>query len=169
MREYRLTTLADAEAFLDLLLKSYQPIRDLGIHFAAATADLDLVTHHIQQNLCYVLEDDGRLIATISLRLPWGPNPGPEVLPHIGWFAVDPDFSGQGIGNDLLDWLEQEILIKELKAPAVTLGTADKHPWLAMMYQRKGYQKFAEKDLGKGHLTLFFKKEFQLVESKEGL
>lgn len=37
------------------------------------------------------MEEDGRIIATITLRMPWGKQPGPYGVPHIWWFAVDPD------------------------------------------------------------------------------
>lgn len=159
MKKYRLVQLSESEDFLRLLLRSYAPIRAQGINFAAAKADLPLVQAHIQHHLCYVVEEDSRFIATISLRLPWGVQPGPDKYPHIGWFGVDPDYSGQGVGSELLNWLEKEILMKELKTPVVTLGTAATHPWLAKMYERKGFIQFAKKDLGRGHQTLFFKKD----------
>ncbi len=90
-RQYRLATEADADELLSLTLRAYEPIRKLGINFAAATADKELVLTNIQKNACYVLEEDGRILATISLRMPWGPNPGPYGVPHIWWFAVDPE------------------------------------------------------------------------------
>jgi len=155
---YRLAVLEDAQPFQELLLKAYASNRELGINFAAATADLELIQFHIQNNMCFLLEEEGKLLATISLRMPWGPQPGPAGVPHIGWFAVDPDLGNKGIGTKLLNWLEEEILRDTLKVPAVTLGTADKHPWLAAMYERKGYKRIGEKDLGKGHITLYFQK-----------
>lgn len=95
-RQYRLATEADADELLSLTLRAYEPIRKLGINFAAATADKELVLNNIQKNACYVLEEDGRILATISLRMPWGPNPGPYGVPHIWWFAVDPETGKKG-------------------------------------------------------------------------
>lgn len=40
---YRLAVERDAEQLLELTLRAYEPIRKLGIRFAAAHADLDLV------------------------------------------------------------------------------------------------------------------------------
>jgi GNAT superfamily N-acetyltransferase len=157
-QNYRLTTIEDAEKVHQLILKANAINRELGINFAAATADLALVQTHIQNNLCYVLEEDGKFIASISLRLPWGLQPGPAGFPHIGWFAVDPELGRKGVGSQLLTWLEESILRDTLKVPAVTLGTADKHPWLATYYEKKGYQQIGEKDLGRGHITLYFQK-----------
>lgn len=155
---YRTATLNDLVQLHGLIVRAYEANRKLGIKFDAVTADLQLVKKHIENNLCFVLEENNQLIATISLRMPWGLQPGPSGVPHIGWFAVDPNIGERGVGSKLLHWLEEEILNKQLKVPFVTLGTADKHPWLSKMYERKGYKKFAEKDLGKGHITHYFKK-----------
>lgn len=61
----------------------------------------------------------------------------------------------------MLEWVETEVLRDTLKVPYVSLGTADKHPWLMDMYERKGYVRAGEKDLGKGHITIYFKKQLR--------
>ncbi|UUZ80545.1 GNAT family N-acetyltransferase [Paenibacillus sp. P26] len=160
-QQFRLATLDDANVLLDLSLRAYEPIRKLGIHFTAATADLDTVRKNIDNHACYVMEQDGDIIATVTIRMPWGPQPGPFGLPHIWWFAVDPDTGQKGVGSKLLSWVEETIIRDTLKAPAVSLGTADKHPWLIEMYERKGYVRAGEKDLGKGHITVYLRKELR--------
>ena len=50
-RQYRLATEADADELLSLTLRAYEPIRKLGINFAAATADKELVLNNIQKRL----------------------------------------------------------------------------------------------------------------------
>jgi len=160
-RTFRLATADDAEELLGLTLRAYAPIRELGIHFAAATADLALVKKNIHNHACYVLEEDGQIQATVSLRMPWGPQPGPFGLPHIWWFAVDPDIGKKGVGSALLTWVEESIIRDTLKAPAVSLGTADEHPWLSAMYERRGYARAGEANLGRGHTTIYFRKELQ--------
>lgn len=159
--QYRLAVERDAEQLLALTLRAYEPIRKLGIRFAAAHADLDLVLQNIRENACYVMEEDGWIIATITLRMPWGKQPGPYGVPHIWWFAVDPGTGKKGIGTKLLQWLEETILRDTLKVPFVSLGTADKHPWLIEMYERKGYVRSGEQDLGKGHITVYMKKQLR--------
>lgn len=158
MLNYRLATVQDAEEILAVTLRAYAPVRELGIHFAAATADLDLVTRNIENNLCYVREQAGRIQATLSLRMPWGNQPGPYGVPHIWWFAVDPENEEKGIGTAFMKWIEEDVLAKQLKVPIVSLGTADSHPWLADMYIRKGYVRAGQADLGKGHLTVYLAK-----------
>ena len=158
MAEFRLATLADGPELVDLSLRAYEPIRELGIHFAAATADLALVEKNLTNNMCFVMEEEGRIVSTISVRMPWGPQAGPYGLPHLWWFASDPNAGRKGIGREMITWCEETMLRDTLKAPAVSLGTADKHPWLIEMYERRGYEVQGSKDLGRGHLTIFMKK-----------
>ncbi len=155
---FRQLTLDDRHSYLSLMLHAYAPIREMGIHFDAATADLAQVSQHLQQHGVYGLFVGDRLASSLTLRYPWGPLPGPFGLPHIGWFGSDPDFQGQQLGRKMLAWVEQHILRDQLKAPAVSLGTAVSHPWLKEMYLQRGFQPMHETDLGKGHITLYMKK-----------
>lgn len=155
---FRQLTPEDNHAYLELMLAAYAPIRELGIHFDAATADLERVTRHLSEHGVYAMLVDGKMVSSVTLRYPWGPLPGPFGLPHIGWFGAHPAYSGHSYGKKIQDWVEQEILLKQLKAPAVSLGTATSHPWLKEMYLKRGFQPMMERDLGKGHVTLFMKK-----------
>lgn len=155
---FRQLTLDDRHSYLSLMLAAYAPIRELGIHFDAATADLDRVSRHLQQHAVYGLFASDRLASSLTLRFPWGPLPGPFGLPHIGWFGTDPAFTGQQLGRTLLEWVEQHILRDQLKAPAVSLGTAVSHPWLKEMYLKRGFAPIHETNLGKGHITLYMQK-----------
>ncbi|CAM5211633.1 S-(2-succino)cysteine N-acetyltransferase [Ureibacillus acetophenoni] len=161
---FRQATVDDAKTLQEILVKAYAENGKLGIKFDAVNADVEMTTRHLQTNLCFFMEYEGKVVATISLRMPWSPNPGPEKVPHIGWFATDPDSGQKGLGSKLLTWLEEEVLKNRLRTPYVTLGTADKHPWLIQMYERKGYKVFSQKDLGKGHITIYMKKEFNLED-----
>lgn len=157
-RIYRKATLADADAYYTLIHSAYQSIRELGIHFAAATADRAQIVQHLRGNAVYVIEEEGELVSTLSIRFPWGPNPGPYDLPHIGWFATAPTKKKSGLGKNLLHWVEENVLTQQLHLPAVTLGTADSHPWLAAMYESLGFVKVGTADLKKGHITIYLLK-----------
>lgn len=161
MATIRMATLKDAPALHELTWRAYEPIRKLGINFAAATADLSLVERNIQEHMCFVMEEEGRIICTVTLRMPWSSQPGPFGVPHIWWLATDPDFKNRGIASRMLTWCEEEMVRDTLKSPAVSLGTAQNHPWLVDMYKRRGYKEIMTKDLGRGHITVFMKKELR--------
>lgn len=148
----------DAEKLLELILKAYAPTIEMGIHFEAATADLGFIKKHIRNNMCYEMIENGKILATCGLRMPWGPNPGPYGLPHVSMLAVDPETGKKGLGSKMLNWVETVIARDTLKSPAISLGTAEEHPWLVGMYVRKGYEKVGTANLGRGHTTIYMKK-----------
>ncbi|MGF0138479.1 hypothetical protein ACQRCU_02015 [Streptococcus alactolyticus] len=51
-------------------------------------------------------------------------------------------------------------ILKELKAPAVTLGTALEHPWLIDAYEKMGFRYLGEKSLFSDHKTVYLIKTF---------
>ncbi|MGG3571869.1 GNAT family N-acetyltransferase [Bacillus gobiensis] len=160
MEKFRSAEVSDAKILLDLTQKAYRPIRELGITFDTAYADLDFVKKNINDNLCFILEsEEGEVLGTISLRMPWGDRPGPFGVPHIWWFAVDPLIGGSGVGSKLLKWCEESVVRDLLKSPAVSLGTADNHPWLVQMYEQRGYHILSRRDSGKGYGIVSMKKE----------
>ena len=65
---FRQATLLDAEVLLDLLLKAYEQDKKLGVNFDAATATLPLAENHLKHNMCYFMEMEGQVVATISLN-----------------------------------------------------------------------------------------------------
>ena len=148
----------DIEEFHRFLTAAYAEDLQYGIYFQAAFATITDITTHLINNLCYVMEQDGIIISSCSMRMPWGPNPGPEIFPHLGWVSTRPEYKHQGFGSKMLDWVEQEILIKQMKAPAVTLGTAEEHPWLIRMYEKRGYVAFEKRRLHEDHITVYMKK-----------
>ena len=155
---YRKLTALDAVEYQALVHKAYKPVTELGINFAAASADLTSIETHLKTNFAYGLFIDDVLVCTLSLRLPWGNNPGPYGVPHIGWVATDPERKKQGLAAKMLAWVEQEILIKELNVPFVTLGTAANHPWLSQFYLNYGFEEVGRADLTPDHTTIYYRK-----------
>lgn len=155
---YRLAEQKDAEQLLDITYRAYQLIRELGLHWPAATADLALIEDNIATNECYVLEAGGTILATVTL------SKEEEVrkfspLPFIKWFAANPDYSNRGYGGKLLDWVEENIILGKLGSPEVSLATAKKHPWLVQMYERRGYEVFLELDPQNGDGIMYLMKK----------
>lgn len=137
----RIATKADAPAFLELIQQSFQEVKDYGIDWPSTNATLESVIENIETGIALVLERDGRLISTITVRQPWEHETPISCYPFLWWFATADDLKGQGIGKKFIQQVEEEFLIKVLKAPAYVIGTSGrKHPWLLDMYLRNGYQ-----------------------------
>ncbi len=66
--QFRLATVKDAEKLLELIKRAYQTIRELEIEFTAVHADMEMILENLSEHTCFVLEREGRLLATISLR-----------------------------------------------------------------------------------------------------
>lgn len=151
---YRLATIEDAEEQFKVIDGAYESIRELGITFRAANADIDLILENLIENTSYVLEIDGSIAATISLKN----LPELTELPFLYWFAVLPEFKNQGVGNRLLTYVEEVIVRDTLLSSGVVLATSKNHPWLLPMYERKGYQAFHERPLGETDTLVYMKK-----------
>lgn len=158
MANFRIATVEDAAVIQAISHRAYAPVRELGINFAAATADIETVEKNIRNNICLVMEEEGKIISTISIRMPWGHQAGPFGVPHLWWFATDPLVGRKGVGREMMTWAEETFVRDTLKAGAVSLGTAEEHPWLIEMYERRGYEIQHKKALGRGHITVFMKK-----------
>lgn len=148
----------EVDVYLALMHAAYAPVKALGIKFDAATADRATALRHLQNHGVYALYMRDQMVSSVTVRYPWGPLPGPFGLPHIGWFGAHPRYRGEQRGRQIYDWVETHILREQLRAPAVSLGTAINHPWLIPFYQQYGFEPSHEADLGKGHITLFMKK-----------
>jgi len=149
----RLAELRDAERVREVIYEAYALIRELNLHWPAAHADVALVRDNIAENDCYVIEADGIIAGTITLSRKGEARQFTD-LPFLKWFAVHPDYQGFGIGGRLLDYVEREIVLGRHGAPAVTLATAEKHPWLLPMYERRGYERYIAFDPGNGDGTM---------------
>lgn len=150
----RLVDPSEAVRFQELLHAAYRQATELGVRYIAATVGLDQVREHLAQNVAYGYDVDSRLAVTASIRYPWGPNPGPFALPHLGWLAVDPDLTRQGWSKRIMAAVEAD-LRDHSHVPAVSLGIADEHPWLARYYRSLGYRDAGAADIGLGHLTRY--------------
>ncbi|MDR6885459.1 GNAT family N-acetyltransferase [Bacillus sp. 3255] len=151
---YRLAVPEDAERLVEVVYEAYATIRELELKWPAAHADLALIQENIANNDCYVLERNGIIAATLTLSRDntkrWD-----SAYPFLKWFAVHPDEQGQGLGTKLLAWVEEHVINERLGASAVTLATAEKHPWLLDMYESKGYERIDAIDRGNGDGTMY--------------
>ncbi|WP_411842962.1 GNAT family N-acetyltransferase [Salinicoccus sp. HZC-1] len=143
----RVATKKDAEEFLALMKTAFKPLKDLGIEWPSVNVGLEDVTANIVNSTAYVLERDGEIISTITIKFPWEAGINISGYPFVWWFATKPEYKGQGVGDKLLTYVEETILRDTLKAPAVVLGTSLKfHPWLKGIYERRGYTVYYERE-----------------------
>lgn len=123
-----------------LLHAAYAADEALQIHFGAAKVRAEVVAQHIINTPTFVLTDEQQnLIATVSVRLPWGNDPGPFKLPHLGWIATNPEYQHHGYAKQIITLVIEQYIKETLNAPAVSLGTALEHPWLRQAYQSLGF------------------------------
>lgn len=147
----RVATIDDAPEFLKLMKAAFKPLGEMGIEWPSVNVELDDVKQNIIDSTAYVLERDGEILSTITIRFPWDENISISGYPFVWWFATKPEYKGQGLGDQLLTYVEEKVLRDTLKAPAVTLGTSLKfHPWLRGIYEKRGYEVYVtrEQDYG---------------------
>jgi GNAT superfamily N-acetyltransferase len=139
----------DVPALYDLLQRAYAPLVRDGVHFTITRSPVERVHRTVASHTTFVLERESAatgaksLAATVTVRFPWT-HGDRHLTPHpfIHWFAVAPDCKRQGLGNRLLDHVENVFLKAQVKAPAAYLATAVEHPWLGPYYERHGYVPF---------------------------
>ncbi|MFT4192766.1 MAG: GNAT family N-acetyltransferase [Comamonas sp.] len=144
----RLATPDDAPRLHALLHAAYAEAAAEGAHFTVTRAGVETVRERITRHTTFVAEQttaDGtpELLATVSVRFPWVPGEKHHAsYPFIHWFATHPGHKRRGLGAQLLDHAEHHFLRDQIKAPAVYLATATRHPWLVGLYAGRGYQPF---------------------------
>ncbi len=150
-----------AREYHALITDAYASTLALGINFKASTVSIDEIILHLQSTAVYGIEMDGQLVSTLSIRFPWSHNPAPYRYPHLGWLATGSQYKKQGLNLKLYNWVEENILKAQLRAPSVTLGTAKSHPWLVEFYQKIGFKEIGTAELGRGHTTIYMEKFLQ--------
>ncbi|MDR2127642.1 MAG: GNAT family N-acetyltransferase [Burkholderiaceae bacterium] len=144
----RVATSDDAAAFLPVLRQAYAPLVRMGFHFTATRVGLDEVREALRKQSTFLLErtetsGSRKILASATVRFPWLAGERHYApYPCIRWVFVVPDAQGQGLAHRMLDHVEDGFLRQQIKAPAVYLGTASRHPWLPGLYERRGYEPF---------------------------
>ena len=158
MKEFRQLTVDDAAEYHEVLIAGYAENKNYPISFDAINFSQEESRAWILKYPVFGLYVDSSLVCSISFRMPWIFKATPDVYPHIAHFVTAPEHKGKGYAREVLT--EAENLLRNVyKTPAVTLGTAAEHPWLAKMYESFGFKEFKRTQLpGKVHTTIFFKK-----------
>lgn len=156
---FRRLEMVDQPAYQELIHSAYGSIDRNAVSFDAATESTADNIHWLETVPTFGLFNaEGVMVSAVSLRFPWGPEPGPKLYPHIGRLATHAEYKGHGYARMIFDYTER-YLREELKCPKVTLGTADQLPWLVAMYERWGFEEFDRKRLAnKKHITVYLQK-----------
>ena len=85
---YRQLTKDDGAAYYNVLIDGYASNLAVGVDFSASHMTETEAIAWGETHPTYGLFVDGELASTITLRMPWGPNPGPREFPHIGHFVT---------------------------------------------------------------------------------
>ena len=100
-----------------LLHKSYKKLADLGFRYLATHQSDDETLRRLNKGISYLALSKERIISTITLYLndtdkhsaAWYKNAG---ISHFGQFGVLPEYQNKGIGNMMMNIIEECILNK---------------------------------------------------------
>src|SRR5438552_10538445 len=125
----------------ELLHRSYKPLADMGLIFLATHQTDAQTKRRIEKGDCFIIENDGKLIATISL---YPNNKSNECLhfrkegsAYFGQFAVEPLLQKTGIGSKMMEFIEE--YAKEKGYSELALDTSEKALRLIEFYKKRGY------------------------------
>ena len=131
------------EELAQLLNRAYAGLGALGFNYTGVDQSVTATRERIRRNECYLGLVAGRMIATLllgragpdQLACAWYGRPGVWI---VGRFAVDPARQRQGIGGQMLAFVERRA--HSLGAREVALDTAEGAAHLVDLYSKRGYR-----------------------------
>ena len=122
-----------------LINSAYRALGDLGLNFTGVDQDEEITRRRMQTGEVFVLEQEGRLIATVSVRVK-----ETNGVPHlyVNQLAVEPAHQRRGIGGQLMVFAEDEARRRGLTS--VQLDTAIPAVHLLRWYRKRGYATLGE-------------------------
>jgi GNAT superfamily N-acetyltransferase len=131
-----------------LLNRSYAKLATMGLNYTAVDQTEAITASRVARGQCYVLEDVGQIIGTITVNGPFNPTTDPwaratpwyyrQDIAHLHQFAVEPSRQGEGLGHRLVDAVEA--WAREHGYRAIALDTAMPATHLRALYAKRGYQ-----------------------------
>lgn len=157
MKGIRQLTVDDAAEYHKVLIAGYAENKNYPISFDAINFSQEESRAWILKYPVFGLYVDGSLVCSISFRMPWIPKATPDVYPHIAHFVTAPEHKGKGYDREVLAKAE-DLLRNVYKTPALTLGTAAEHLWLAKMYEGFAFKEYKRKQLPGKYISPYFSK-----------
>lgn len=135
----RLMKKSDKAAVMDILRRSGMFTPE---EIAVAEEQIDIAFDQPEQkdyNEMVIEDAQGRTSGWIS----WGPTPMTEGTYDLYWIAVDPDKQGQGLGKELVRWLEDHV--RNARGRLILIETASQAGYEStrQFYLQQNYQEAA--------------------------
>jgi GNAT superfamily N-acetyltransferase len=146
VREFRVGD--SVEALTDLLHRAYRELAEAGMRFTATHQSVATTQRRIDEGECLVAEWNGQIVGTIVWVRPSAEDSveyyrHPHVA-HFGQFGVCPHHRGLGIGQALLQRVEQEAA--HAGYTELALDTSENATHLIALYEKWGYAQVATHD-----------------------
>jgi ribosomal protein S18 acetylase RimI-like enzyme len=130
---------SDKAAVMDILRRSGMFTPE---EIAVAEEQIDIGFDESEQedyNEMVVEDAQGRTAGWMS----WGPTPMTEGTYDLYWIAVDPDMQGQGLGKELVRWLEDHV--RKTRGRLILIETASQAGYEStrQFYLKQNYQEAA--------------------------
>lgn len=117
----------------------------MGFNYVAADQSHDVTRSRLESGIAYVACYRNRIIGTATYypRVP-ADSDHPDIykrldVAHFGQFAVSPDVQRHGVGNLLMDRIEEKALEEGMQHIACDTSEGAAH--LISYYERRGYSK----------------------------
>ncbi len=159
MKKFERATLSDEPEILDLFERAKRTGRENGTTDWDETYPTAAITREdIEGGALWMLREDGRLIATISLL-----HEDYEEVVDVDWtdapycilarLCVDPRLQGRGIGAEMMDRITREAVHQGFRATR-HLASAD-NPAALRLYRKLGYRELGERFCFGTHYVAF--------------
>ncbi len=131
-----------------LLHRSYATLAAMGLNYTAVDQTEAMTRERVERGQCFVLDDAGQIIGTITVNGPFHPTTDPwaratpwyyrQDIAHLHQLAVEPKRQGEGLGHRLIDAVEAWALEHGYRAMALDTALPATH--LRALYAKRGYQ-----------------------------
>lgn len=142
---FRLLSNEDSiEELTHLLNRSYKILADMGLNYVAASQNCDITLNRVRSAYkCYIGVYKNKIVSTLSLYSPKSSDKGSwyskDFVAKIGQFAVEPELQKYGMGNKMMDFIEDEARnMKNIKE--IALDTAETAHHLINFYKKRNYR-----------------------------
>jgi GNAT superfamily N-acetyltransferase len=126
---------------VSLLHRAYKRLADMGLFFVATNISEEDAKRLIDGGECFIAECDGKIIGTILLYAKGKHNPEfyrrDDVI-VFGKFAVEPEYQKNGIGEMMMNYIEEYVKSKGIKELAC--DTAEQAQHLIDYYAKRGFR-----------------------------